>query len=153
AANLLGWSQHSADTPAAVKANVAAIVGRGYPAWEDPDGPALSDLHVSPQDLRRAAWFSFVGGSPCWGGFTVDFWVGGPGFNAEKASYYKRLEDFIDKSGVPFWTMSPANALVSNNAENSCLARPGFEYLAYVLKDDTVTLNLTAATGDVVYGA
>src|SRR6185437_7580991 len=46
AANLLGWSQHSADTPAAVKANVAAIVGRGYPAWEDPDGPALSDLHV-----------------------------------------------------------------------------------------------------------
>jgi len=147
ATNLMGWSQHSANTPAEVKANVASIVGRGYPAWEDPDGPALSDLNVSPDDLRRSAWYSFVGGGACWGGFTVDFWTGGPGFNAVKAGYYKNLEAFIDQSGVRFWEMAPAQNLVSHSEVNSCLARPGAAYLVYTLDDATVSLDLTGAAG------
>lgn len=149
--DLMGWSLHSGDTPAAVKATVASLVGRGFPAWLDPDGSALSDLHVSPEDLRHAAWYAFAGGAACWGGFTQDFWTGGPGFNTRKAEYYKNLELFIKESGVPFWRMSPAQGLVSSSDVNSCLARPGHEYLIYVLSDDTVNLDLGAVTGDVVY--
>src|SRR5690606_32246210 len=82
AAGIDGWAQHAANTPAEVKTNVAGIVGLGHPAWEDPDGPALST--GSPDDLRRAAWYAFTGGAAGWGGFTTDFWAGGSGFNTLK---------------------------------------------------------------------
>lgn len=151
ATNIQGWAQHEADTPAEVKSNVAAIVGAGYPAWEDPDGPALSNANVSADDLRRAAWYSFVGGAAAWGGFTVDYWSGGRGFWVPTVTYYRNLESFIDSSGVKFWEMTPQHSLVGNSSENSCLAETGSEYLVYVLNDPTVTINLSGATGAAYY--
>ena len=148
--NLDGWSEHVANTPAQVKANVAQIVGRGVPAWEDPDGPALSAADVSPDDLRRAAWYSFAGGAAGWGGFTVDYWSFGHGFNDATACYYRSLQSFIEDSGVQFWDMVPSHNLVKNSAANSCLARTG-EYVAYVLRDASVTVDLTGSTGSLPY--
>jgi hypothetical protein len=106
ASHLDGWSEHVANTPAQVKANLAQIVGQGVPAWEDPDGPLLSDAHVSPDDLRRAAWYSFAGGAAGWGGFTVDYWSVGHGFNSTTASYYRNSQSFIQDSGIQFWKMA-----------------------------------------------
>jgi len=150
-AKVNGWAQHSANTPAEVKARVAAIVGQGYPAWEDPDGPALCNVDVSPDDLRQAAWYSFTGGAAGWGGFTVDFWTGGPGFNKEKAAYYRNLRRFIRETGARFWMMTPRHDLVSDNGVNSCLANPGKEYIAYILRHDRAVLDLTAAEGKINY--
>jgi len=146
ARHLDGWSEHVANTPAQVKANVAQIVGHGVPAWEDPDGPLLSDASVSSDDLRRAAWYSFAGGAAGWGGFTVDYWSFGHGFNSATASYYRNLQSFIQDSGVQFWNMVPSHNLVSNNGSNSCLARNG-EYVVYVLNDASVDVDLTAVSG------
>gem|GEM_PF-1383544 len=150
ARNLDGWSEHVANTPAQVKANVAQIVGHGVPAWEDPDGPLLSDAAVSPDDLRRAAWYSFAGGAAGWGGFTVDYWSFGHGFNSTTASYYRNLQKFIQDSGVQFWRMVPTHNLVSNNDSNSCLARTG-EYVVYVLHDASVEVDLSDLPGSVLY--
>lgn len=150
ARNLDGWSEHVANTPAQVKANVAQIVGQGVPAWEDPDGPLLSDASVSPDDLRRAAWYSFVGGAAGWGGFTSDYWSFGHGFNNVTITYYKNLQSFIQDSGVQFWNMVPSHNLVSNNGTNSCLARSG-EYVVYVLKDARVDVDLSAVSGSLPY--
>ncbi len=144
--NLDGWSEHVADTPAQVKANVAKIVGRGVPAWEDPDGPSLSDADVSPDDLRRAAWYSFTGGAAGWGGFTVDFWSFGHGFNSATACHYRSLQSFIEDSGVRFWDMVPSHDLVTDSGANSCLARTD-EYVVYVLRDAGVTVDLTGSAG------
>lgn len=145
---LQGWSQHNANTPAEVKANLASIIGRGWPAWEDPDGPALSNADVSPGDLRRAAWYAFVGGAACWGGFTRDFWRDvGRGFNKPTAIYYRNVQRFIRETRVAFWNMAPQNALVSNPAENACLAQDGASYLAYILHDVKAILNLGGLTG------
>jgi len=148
--NLDGWSEHVADTPAQVKANVAQIVGHGVPAWEDPDGPLLSDANVSSDDLRKAAWYSFAGGAAGWGGFTVDYWSFGHGFNDTTTCYYRKLQSFIQDSSVQFWNMVPNHSLVSNSASNSCLARTG-EYVVYVLRDASVTVDLTGLSGTVPY--
>ena len=150
-ANLMGWSQHSADTPAQVKSNVASIVGHGYPAWEDPDGPDLSASNISPDYLRRAAWYSFVGGAACWGGFTADFWGNERGFWKPTAAYYKNLQSFIKDSGAKFWEMQPNHDLVSNPKVNSCLAKTTSEYIVYVLNDSTVTVDLSDVTGKAAY--
>lgn len=147
APNLDGWSQHVADTPAQVKANVAEIVGLGYAAWEDSDGPALRA--GTPDELRQAAWYSFTGGAAGWGGFSTDFWEST--FNTTKAQYYKNLATFIEESGVRFWKMQPQHELVSNNGINSCLAAPGSEYVAYVLNDASINLDLSAMEGDAYY--
>jgi hypothetical protein len=148
--NLEGWSEHVANTPAQVKANVAQIVGQGVPAWEDPDGPLLSDANVSSDDLRRAAWYSFAGGAAGWGGFTVDYWSFGHGFNSTTACYYRNVQSFIQDSGVQFWNMVPSQGLVSNNASNSCLARTG-EGVVYVLRDASVNVDLTSVAGSLPY--
>ena len=144
ATNIDGWSQHKAGTPSAVKNNVAAIVGKGYPAWEDPDGPSLQS--GTPDDLRHASWYSFVGGAAGWGGFTLDFW--NEILNTATLSYYQHLATFIENSGVKFWEMVPQHSLVSNSSENSVLAKSGSEYVVYVLDDATVTLNLSAVSGN-----
>jgi hypothetical protein len=156
ASNLMGYSQHSANTLAELKANLVSITGHGYPAWEDPDGPGL--CYASPDDLRRAAWYSFVGGAPCWGGFTTDFWTWPidppPGFNAATGTYYRNLELFLQTTGVPFTTMLPMTNLVSNGGTtNGCLADAGTwtEYLAYVLNDATATVDLSAMAGTASY--
>jgi hypothetical protein len=151
APNLMGWSQHAADTPAQVKENVSSMVGHGWPAWEDCDGPALSDANVSPDDLRRAAWYSLAGGAPAWGGFSVDFWNGGRGFSIPTATYYRNLQAFIQNSNIPFWKMIPQHHLISNHHANSCLALINTAYLAYVLKDSSVTLDLKAESGEILY--
>lgn len=145
--NIQGWAQHHADTPAQVKANVAAIVGQGYPAWEDPDGPALRA--GSPDDLRRAAWYSLAGGAAGWGGFSVDFW--NRAFNSATAGYYRNLAAFIEGSGVKLWNLRPQHLLVSNPGVNSCLAALGEEYVAYVLNDTNITLDLSSVFGDAYY--
>jgi hypothetical protein len=144
-----GASQHRADTPAQVKTRVAALVGKGWPAWEDPDGPAL--ISGTVHDLRKSAWYSLTGGAAGWGGFSSDFEGTGSGYNTTKSTHYGYLLSFIKNSGLRFWTMTPNHALVGNNTENSCLANPGVEYLAYVLDDTSVTLNLSAASGSLSY--
>ena len=123
---------------------MAAIVGKGYPAWEDPDGPSLQS--GTPDDLRHASWYSFVGGAAGWGGFTLDFW--NEILNTATLSYYQHLATFIENSGVKFWEMVPQHSLVSNSSENSVLAKAGSEYVVYVLDDATVTLNLSAVSGN-----
>src|SRR5689334_3596628 len=42
---------------------------------------------------------------------------------------------------VAFWNMAPQDALVSNPAENACLAQDGTSYLAYILHDVKAILN------------
>jgi len=150
AANIDGWSEHDDNTPAQAKSNTAAMVGLGVPAWGDPDGPALSDANVSSDDLRRAAWYSFVGGAAGWGGFTVDYWTFGHGFNSTTTCYYRNLQSFIQGSSVQFWNMLPSHNLVSNNGANSCLSRTG-EYVVYVLNDASVNVDLTALSGSLPY--
>ena len=150
AGNIDGWSEHDDNTPAQAKSNVAAMVGLGVPAWGDPDGPTLSDANVSSDDLRRAAWYAFAGGAAGWGGFTVDYWFFGHGFNGTTACYYRNLQSFIQGSGVQFWNMVPSHNLVSNNGANSCLARAG-EYVVYVLNDATVNVDLTTLAGSLPY--
>lgn len=146
APNIDGWAQHKAGDPLQLKANLAQIVGKGCPAWEDPDGPAL--MQASPDDLRRAAWYSLAGGAAGWGGFTADYWNGK--FNARTATYYQRLQAFIRDSGLRFWEMAPSHDLVSHPAENSCLALPGSEYLVYVANDKSITIDLGKVSGDAV---
>lgn len=155
--NGLGSSDHAGDTPAAVRSLINSYVGHGYPAWIDPDGSLLSRAayDTGANDNRRAAWYSFVGGAACFGGFTCDFWAypinPPPGFNTAKATYYKNLQDFITTSGVKFWTMVPQHSLVSNSGVNSCLARTGTDYLAYILNDSSATINLTSVSGTAYY--
>ena len=149
AAKLIGWAQHEANTPAEVKSKVASIVGAGYSAWEDPDGPSL--ISGSSDDLRSAAWYSFTGGAGGWGGFTSDFWSKGSGFDTTKATYYKNLMDFIYVSGIQFWKMTPQHNLVSNSGTNSCLASRGSQYVAYILSDDSATLDLSDVSGNIGY--
>jgi hypothetical protein len=146
APNADGWSQHRAGKPQEVKANVAEIVGRGRPAWEDPDGPALSDRDVSPDDLRRAAWNAFAGGAAAWGGFSVDFWKDGRGFQARTAEYYRNLRRFLNASRAPFWNMKPRPDLVTDGGANSCLADDASIRIVYVAHDPQVTLDLGDAS-------
>jgi hypothetical protein len=156
---LQGWSQHTAGTLAELKTNLGSIVGHGYPAWEDPDGSGLCTTDcaapVSPDTLRRAAWYSFAGGAACWGGFTTDFWTWPcnppPGFNATTALYYRNLQEFIAMSSVPFADMVPQQGLVGNNTVNLCLARSGSNYLAYILNDGTASVDLSAVNGRAYY--
>ena len=145
-----GYDDHVGDTPAQVKRYVASFVGHGYPAWIDPDGPGLSDANVSPDELRRAAWYCLAGGAAGWGGFTVDYWSFGHGFNPTTACCYKNLQTFIQDSAVQFWNMVPRQSLVGNNGANACLARAG-EYVVYVLNDASVTVDLTAVSGSIPY--
>src|SRR6266850_3270067 len=149
-ANVNGYDDHVGDTPAQVKTYVASFVGHGYPAWIDPDGPGLSDANVPSDDLRRAAWYCFAGGAAGWGGFTVDYWSFGHGFNSTTACYYRNLQTFIQDSAVQFWNMVPSQGLVSNNGVNSCLARTG-EAVVYVLNDASVTVDLTSVSGSIPY--
>lgn len=143
AANADGTSDHGGDTPQTVRARIARMLGKGCPAWVDPDGSAL--LNGTPDDLRRAAWYSLTDGAAGWGGFTFDYW--NEKFNETKASYYGNLASFVRQSGVRFWEMAPAAGLVSNPGANGCLAKVGSEYLVYVLNDAEVTLDLGAAKG------
>ena len=143
--NAQGNATHSYDTPAEVKSFVTQGVGQGRPFWIDPDG---SDLNGgTADDLRRAAWYAFAGGAAGWGGFSADFYHGAIGFNTTKANYYRYLQRFIRASGIEFWKMVPRSDLVGNSAENSGLAHSGREYLAYVLNDDNVTLDLSSLSG------
>ncbi len=168
-----GWTPHDADTVPLVKSRVAAIVGRGYPAWEDTDNNSWScnfgycNCHPNcgsawaAQDtgVRQAAWYSFAGGAAAYGGFSIDWWdwwaPTARGFSPTAAAYCKHLQDFIADSGVQFWTMVPNHGLVSNgNSTNSCLTNVGLvpqasvEYVVYVLADASVNLDLTGVTGN-----
>jgi hypothetical protein len=142
------WAQHKAATPAAVKTNVASIVGNGYPAMEDPDGPAL--MSGSASDLRKAAWYSLTGGASGWGGFSTDLWDTGS-VNTTKLTYYKYLMDFLNNNSIRFYEMVPSQSLISNNTSNSLIANTGKGYLGYVLSDATVDITLASGTYGVKY--
>lgn len=151
--NTDGISLHTGDTPAQVKDVVASNVGRGFPVWIDPDCYDL--CRGTGNDLRRAAWYSFVGGAAGWGGFSFNFpnyeSVGGlPKEIPLLLDYYNKLRRFITVSGVRFWEMTPQHELVSNNEENSVLANLGKEYVVYVLDDNTINLDLSATKSDVM---
>jgi hypothetical protein len=47
--------------------------------------------------------------------------------------------------------MVPNHSLVQNNSENSCLYKSGERFLAYVLNDASITLNLSSASGTLYY--
>jgi len=145
--NTDGVADHGGNDPLAVKSIVARMVGKGYPVWVDPDGSQMG--RASADDQRRAAWYCFAGGAAGWGGFSGDFWRGG--LNRVKAGYYRNLFHFIRVLRVKFWDMVPTQNLISNSAENSCLAEEGRSYVLYVLKDPNVTLDLSKVVGNMRY--
>ena len=140
-----GAAQHIAASAADLKVRIANFVGKGWPAWEDPDGNPL--VGASADELRRSAWYSLAGGAAGWGGFTYDFNSFGTGLDVAKATYYQNLLRFLDTSGVKFWKMIPNHSLVNSPLENSCLEDEGKEYLVYVLNRSTATLDLTDLQG------
>ena len=142
--NLDGWAQHVASSLSGLKSSVSQIVDKGYPAWEDPDGPSFF-MNGNADSNRRAAWYSFAGGAAGWGGFSSDFWNNS--MDNDKLTYYGHLMDFISDSKVEFWKMTASHNLVSNSGENSCLAQVGEEYVVYVLNDSSVNLNLGGVSG------
>lgn len=142
--NADGLSDHGGDTPKSVRGRIAKMRSAARPVWIDPDGSALLD--GTADELRHAAWYSLVDGAAGWGGFTQDYWSGGR-YDAEKAAYYSSLASFVRQSGLRFWEMTPDSGLVSNPDENGCMAKAGTEYVAYVLNDTEVTLDLSALNG------
>ena len=146
---LQGWSQHDANNSSEIKLNVAKIVGHGYPAWEDPDGPKL--CHASSYELRIAAWNSFTGGAAGFGGFTTDFWTVRRGFQRDTARYYGYLQRFIQDTQHTFAWMIPHHEIISNPMVNSCLARRAEAYIAYIPKDAQAVLNLHGIMGKFDY--
>lgn len=145
ALNADGFSDHGPNTPADVKRILEKNVGKGMPFWLDPDGSKL--MTASADDLRRAAWYSFVGGAAGWGGFG-GYWRRGVDPNIRE--YYGKLLRFIRESGMHFWEATPHHELVSNSDVNSCLANPGEEYVVYVLSDNTITLDLKELRGNAI---
>ena len=59
----------------------------------------------------------------------------------EHAGYCAR---FFNQEGVRFWEMSPQAGIASNGY---CLAQPGVEYVVYLGRSGSVTLDLSAASG------
>ncbi len=154
AGGIQGYADHVGDTAAEVKSHIAGFVATAngqYPTWIDPDGPALSNADIPANELRAAAWYSFTGGAACWGGFTVDYWLGGRGFWPDTVNAYKHLQDFLKQLNVQFAQMVPHPELVSNSSANSCLAYVGHEYVAYVRSDAGVTVDLTGLSGSLPY--
>ena len=145
--NAEGVAEHNPNTSADVKRSLEQHVGRGKPFWLDPDGSRL--MQGSAEDLRRAVWYSFVGGAAGWGGFVDDYWD--QDFDVDTVTYYKHLAEFIGQSGVRFWEMEPHHDLVSNGKVNSCLAKEAFEYVVYVLNDPEVTVNLNDVTNTATF--
>ena len=138
--NTQGFTEHNPNTPADVKKGLETYVGQGCPFWLDPDGSALG--HGTPDDIRRSLWYSFTGGGAGWGGFGA-----APGRRDVRPGIleaYRNLASFIKDSKVKFWEMVPRHELVSASQVNSCLAKPGSEYVVYVLNDPEVTLDLRA---------
>ncbi|MGH7629858.1 MAG: hypothetical protein ACREOF_10855 [Gemmatimonadales bacterium] len=143
-----GYSVHESNTSLALKGSLPSLVGRGYPAWEDPDGPDLK--FAGADENRRAAWYSFAGGGAGYAGFTTELNRGV--FNTTQTGYYKNLMDFIEESGVRFWEMTPQHSLVSGGiVENSVLAETNSQYVVYVRDDASVTLDLAGLTRAATY--
>jgi hypothetical protein len=138
-----GNATHHSGTSLALKAHLPSIVGKGHPAWDDPDGPDLK-LAGKADENRRAAWYSLAGGAAGWGGFTVSVI---DGWDTTQTAYYRTLMRFLEDSRLPFWEMTPQHDLVSNGTTtNSVLAKPDAHYLVYVREDSTVTLDLSGLT-------
>lgn len=144
-----GVTFHNSATSLALKAALPAIVGKGYPAWEDPDGPALKGPGQADEN-RRAAWYALTGGAAGWGGFSTT--LNHPeqvheGWDTTQTNYYKHLVTFIEESRARFWEMTPQHGLVSGGSvENSVLAKANSQYLVYVRDDASVTVNLSSLT-------
>lgn len=130
------------DTSLEVKKWVESQSGNCVPVFYDPDGPDLGLGYAD--ENRRAAWYSLTEGAAGYGGFQSDIKNGGP--DTLKLRYYQHLMKFLSVTGIPFWTLSPQLPLISNNRENSLLARVGEIYFAYVRDDPTVTINLDSGT-------
>ena len=96
ATNVDGWAQHLANSLPQLKSNVAKVVNRGYPAWEDPDGPSFF-MNGDADTNRRAAWYSFVGGAAGWGGISSDFWQ--ESIDNDKLKFYRPFIRFHRRFG------------------------------------------------------
>lgn len=151
ATNRDGWATHGSDTASETKTLVAANVGKGFVYWDDTDGPDLAKSSTSADELRKAAWYSFSGGSAGWTGFTRYYWEHNNTGNSAVLGTYKKLSNFITTTRIPFATMVPNHSLVSNNGTNSCLAKAGQTYLAYIPDDSSITLDLSGASGTLKY--
>jgi len=144
-----GYARHDGNSPQSVRNLVSpARVSGGNPFWIDPDGSSL--MVGSADDLREAAWYSFTRGAAGWGGFTKDFWRCGSStcFDKdmrEKASYYGYLLDFIQTTN--FVQLQPRDDLISGNSNAAALALPGQEYIVYLRSGGSVTVDLSAASG------
>ena len=139
-----GVAYHEADTALQVKQHLAQIDNFAtLPVWEDPDGPALN--RASSQELRQAAWFSLTGGAAGWGGYTET--DANPDRNTLR--YYQNLQRFLDQADIDLSDFRPDHGLITNgNTSNSVLADRGDTYIAYVLWDGQVGLDLSAIDGD-----
>ena len=139
-----GVAYHEADTALEVKRHLAQIDNfANLPVWEDPDGPALN--RASSQELRQAAWFSLTGGAAGWGGYTET--SANPDHNTLR--YYQNLQRFLDQADLDLSDFRPAHNLITNgNSSNSVLADRGDAYVAYVLWDGQVGMDLSAIEGD-----
>ncbi len=142
-----GLTTHAADTYDEVKRLTGGNVGKNYVYWEDTDGPEL--MSKGADDNRKAVWYAFAGGSGGWTGFTGDYWKNAP--DQQKMTYYKYLSDFISTSGIKFWQMPPDRDIVSNSGKNSCLYEKGSSCFAYILNDESITLNLKETKGKLSY--
>lgn len=141
--NMDGWVQHKADSVAETKANVAEIVGRGYPAMEDPDGPPEMS-YADADQARQAAWYSLSGGAAGWGGFSFDVIETAESWDDTKGIYLGNLQRFLKQQAVPMDQMYPDHSLVSRPEINSALVQSGQYYLVYVLEDALVEVDLSA---------
>ncbi len=147
--NADGFSQHNpSDTPADIKSSVTAIVGKGYPAWMDPDGGQL--MYDSPEENRISAWYSLTGGAAGWGGFNRTYLENNNQGVAALLTYYKNLSTFLSRTEVPFWQMLPTQTSISNPEMNNLLTQSGEHYLAYIRQDSLVEIDLEPATYDVI---
>ena len=147
--NSSGWAQHlPSDTALDIKEELESIIGKGHPAWMDPDGGEL--MYFMPEENRKAAWYSLTGGAAGYGGFNRTYMENNNQGEATLLKYYQYLTSFLSRTQVPFWDMLPAQDDISNPEVNNLLAQPGEHYLAFVATDGTVTLNLEAGTYDVV---
>lgn len=130
------------DNSLEVKKMVEARTGDHVPVFYDPDGPNIGKGFAD--ENRRSAWYSLTGGAAGYGGFQSDIRNCGP--DTMKLQYYQYLMNFLSMTDVPFWTMTPQVNLISNNLENNLLVKKGEQYLAYLLNDDSATINLQAGS-------
>jgi hypothetical protein len=155
-------------------------VGRPWVVANDEQGDALSGVPPDPgyrgftgrdsrgrtvqtvDDIRRMTlWGNLMAG-----GAGVEYYFGyllpendmiAENFRSRDSSWeFGRIAlDFFRSNGIPFWTMSNADALLGNVASDNskwCLAKAGEIYVVYLPAGGTTSLDLSEASGRFTIG-